>query len=359
MAPLAVSPVKFEQPVLSVPREAKESTKSSSRSAAKTPTRIPLPVSKTPRHTLENSFAAGSEDDLLSFSETERDRSNSTEPAVKQKKQHTVKERNSYSNSNGELHPMTAAAKVGPTTTVYSGSIVISSSTSTASSRYPRSAKPTPNSSTRTTKSTKLTAPASTTRPQKTTSTTISTTTNNIQESHPPRQRKVSTVSSSKTSSRRRSLVNDILQEQMDKERHKSQALTANLVSAHGLISPPESINGSRNDNINNNNQTMSRRKHTLLHERLQGLVDEGSAGSLVEREKRLKPHRETSTEVTVLRGGGNNSTGTTANAKDEMADLVAAERDQTTKHVREKEKSIRAPMSPQSTWSSSSVCFH
>ncbi|KAI9249401.1 kinase-like domain-containing protein [Phascolomyces articulosus] len=362
MAPLALPPMKLEPLSLTVPENPKETAaKHLTRAAAKTPTRIPLPISRTSRQSRyqdnANCSSTASEDEL---SGSEREQlirpMNGGGTIVKPKK-------------SSDLTTV-SAAKVGPTTTVYSGSMVVSNSTSSRYSTGNTSGKPTASSSIRTTASTKT--PKSSTshhlhRPHKVPSTTLS-------ENGITRQRKLSTLSSSTktiTGGRKHSIVNDLLQDQLEKS--KSQALSVNLVSAHGLISPPESIiKGNKpssstttttaaatNDNIYHT--IPIRRKPTLLHERLQGLVDESNNptnststawSSLVEREKKNKqPHRELSSEVTVLRGGST-STSTTASAKEEMANLTSGQSWHTSsehsKYIRDREKGLRVAMSPQ-----------
>ncbi|KAI9497245.1 hypothetical protein BDB00DRAFT_21415 [Zychaea mexicana] len=370
MAPLALPPMKMEPLGLAVPDNPKETAaKHLTRSAARTPTRIPLPISsRTSRQSRyqdsnTNCSSTASEDEL-SGSERERPlllncSNNTTSNNVKLKK-------------NNDL-TMTGAAKVGPTTTVYSGSMVVSSSTSARySGSNSSSTKPSASSSIRTTASTKTPKrSSSSSRPHKVPSTTTS-------ENGITRQRKLSTLSSSATTSattkssaiggRKHSIVNDILHDHLGKEKqHKSHAPALNLVSAHGLISPPESIKGNKPSTVaasdGSTYHTIPRRKPTLLHERLQGLVDESNHptnststawGSLVEREKKSKPHHEPSSEVTVLRGGST-STSTTASAKEEMANVVSGQNwhssspsSEHSKYIREREKGIRVALSPQ-----------
>lgn len=304
MAPLALPPMRLEpygglssdEPTTTTTSSVKQ--QASSTRSAKTPTRIPLPVSRTSRQSLR-AVDNYSEDELLHLSESEKDRI-----ATKPKKVDT----------NGQV--TTGGAKIGPTTTVYSGSMIVSNSSGTRLGRS--SDKPTQSISIRT-RSTKATpTTTSSPRPNKMPSTTTS---ENGIMNNTTRQRKVSTLSTSasashvsKTSSsshggRKRSLVGDLLQDQLDKEKLQSQSLTVNLVSAHGLISPPESIKGNHHhpstSHTTGYHTLPSRRKPTLLHERLQGLVDDSTQhtdtawSSLVEQEKKLNNKR-----VPVLRGG-------------------------------------------------------
>jgi hypothetical protein len=63
---------------------------------------------------------------------------------------------------------------------------------------------------------------------------------------------------------------NEIVQEQLDKERENSRRLSANLISAHGLISQPDDI-------IEDHSLTRTAshdERMEMLHDRLQCLVD-------------------------------------------------------------------------------------
>ena len=387
MAPLALPPMKLEPLSLTVPENAKEAAAAKhhhlTRAAAKTPTRIPLPVSRTSRQSRyqdnnnpSNCYSSTTSEDEYSGSERELlkplNSNNGNNNGVKSRKSSDL---------------TVGSAKVGPTTTVYSGSMVVSNSTSSRYSIGNSSSKPSASSSIRTTASTKTPKSnhsSNTTRPHKSTTTSALET----------RQRKLSTLSPSKTTTavktitggRKHSIVNDILQDQLDK--NKSQALAVNLVSAHGLISLPESIKGTNNSNnkpsasssttFNNNNDdavyyTMpTRRKPTLLHERLQGLVDESNHptyvsstawSSLVEREKKSQnnnytnnKHPERYSDVTVLRGGSTSTNTITTNAKEEMTNLTTSGGQNSSsssslehsKYIREREKGLRVAMSPQ-----------
>lgn len=69
--------------------------------------------------------------------------------------------------------------------------------------------------------------------------------------------------------------ANEILQEQWDKEREKSRALSANLVSAQGLISQPDEIEDTTLATLSRSNSRDSRLEK--IHDRLQCLVDVGT----------------------------------------------------------------------------------
>ncbi|GAA5796886.1 hypothetical protein HPULCUR_002264 [Helicostylum pulchrum] len=69
--------------------------------------------------------------------------------------------------------------------------------------------------------------------------------------------------------------ANEILQEQWDKEREKSRALSANLVSAQGLISQPDEIEDATLPTLSRSNSRDSRLEK--IHDRLQCLVDVGT----------------------------------------------------------------------------------
>lgn len=70
--------------------------------------------------------------------------------------------------------------------------------------------------------------------------------------------------------------ANEILQEQWDKEREKSRALSANLVSAQGLISQPDEIEDTTIlATLSRSNSRDSRLEK--IHDRLQCLVDVGT----------------------------------------------------------------------------------
>ncbi|RCH93280.1 hypothetical protein CU098_002016, partial [Rhizopus stolonifer] len=66
--------------------------------------------------------------------------------------------------------------------------------------------------------------------------------------------------------------TNDILQEQLEKERENSRRLSANLVSAQGLISQPEDKTGSSPPGISRTSSHDSRMEK--IHDRLQCLVE-------------------------------------------------------------------------------------
>ena len=305
MAPLALPPMKMDPLGGVVSDETITSVKRSTRSA-KTPTRIPLLISRSSRQSLR-AVDNYSEDELLHSSESEKDRT-----VTKQKKAKP-------DTNNGQV---TGGAKIGPTTTVYSGSMIVSNSSGTRLGRS--SDKPTQSTSIRTTgrrgKTLSSLAPSESSIMNNTT-----------------RQRKVSTLSTSASAShatkasssshggRKRSLVGDLLQDQLDKEKLQSQSLTVNLVSAHGLIYPPESIKGNHPtaSHTTGYHTLPSRRKPTLLHEKLQGLVDDSTQhtstawSSLVEQEKKLK-------HVPVLRGGSA-STSTKDSVPDKTTGIRAA----------------------------------
>lgn len=327
MAPLALPPMRLE-PYGGLSSDETTTTTSSvkqqqaSTRSAKTPTRIPLPVSRTSRQSLR-AVDNYSEDELLHLSESEKDRT-----ATKQKKAKATD--TTTTASNGQV--TTGGAKIGPTTTVYSGSMIVSNSSGTRLGRS--SDKPTQSISIRT-RSTKATPTTSSPRPNKMPSTTTS---ENGIMNNTTRQRKVSTLSTSASAShvskastssshggRKRSLVGDLLQDQLDKEKLQSQSLTVNLVSAHGLISPPESIKGNHpsTSHTTGYHTLPSRRKPTLLHEHLQGLVDDSTQhtntawSSLVEHEKKLNNKR-----VPVLRGGS-----ASTSTKDSVPDKTTSSR--------------------------------
>lgn len=319
MAPLALPPMRLEpygglssdETTTATATTSSVKQQASSTRSAKTPTRIPLPVSRTSRQSLR-AVDNYSEDELLHLSESEKDRI-----ATKPKKVDT----------NGQV--TTGGAKIGPTTTVYSGSMIVSNSSGTRLGRS--SDKPTQSISIRT-RSTKATPTTSSPRPNKMPSTTTS---ENGIMNNTTRQRKVSTLSTSasashvsKTSShggRKRSLVGDLLQDQLDKEKLQSQSLTVNLVSAHGLISPPESIKGNHHHPSTSHTtgyHTLPSRRKPTLHERLQGLVDDSTQhtdtawNSLVEHEKMLNK------KVPVLRGGS-----ASTSTKDSVPDKTTSSR--------------------------------
>jgi hypothetical protein len=69
--------------------------------------------------------------------------------------------------------------------------------------------------------------------------------------------------------------ANEILQEQWDKEREKSRRLSANLISAHGLISQPEEIGeGNTFSPISISRSASHESRMEKIHDRLQCLVD-------------------------------------------------------------------------------------
>ncbi|KAI9344767.1 kinase-like domain-containing protein [Pilaira anomala] len=73
--------------------------------------------------------------------------------------------------------------------------------------------------------------------------------------------------------------ANEILQEQWDKEREKSRALSVNLISAQGLISQPDDIDENHNESttlpaLSRSNSNAARLEK--IHDRLQCLVDTG-----------------------------------------------------------------------------------
>ncbi|KAI9312238.1 hypothetical protein BX666DRAFT_2031398 [Dichotomocladium elegans] len=303
MAPQALPPMNAEPLGVATAEDSKESAKQFPRSAAKTPTRIPLLITRTSRQSQRASDNyGGSEDEVLSLSGSEKDHVPSTERvmATKTKKQ---KESSGQAPAGG--------AKVGPTTTVYSGSMIISSSTGT---RFNRLEKPTASSSARTSlvnvsKTTHKTSLSSSLRGSKAPSTTTS--------ECIPRQRKTSTLSSSFVLPR-----------------------TAG-----------DSVKGNKADlsSIKTSHHIMPKKKPTMLRDRLKGLVDESihptgnnitAWGSLVEHEKKHKLLEFNITEVPVLRGGSA-STSTTATAREED-DLL------TPSPVTKSDKSTRVAMSPQ-----------
>ncbi|CAO3630476.1 unnamed protein product [Mucor hiemalis] len=71
--------------------------------------------------------------------------------------------------------------------------------------------------------------------------------------------------------------ANEILQEQWDKEREKSRRLSANLVSAQGLISQPEDITDDGTFKpISISRSASHESRMEMIHDRLQCLVDVG-----------------------------------------------------------------------------------
>lgn len=73
--------------------------------------------------------------------------------------------------------------------------------------------------------------------------------------------------------------ANEILQEQWDKEREKSRALSVNLISAQGLISQPDDIDENHHESttvpaLSRSNSNAARLEK--IHDRLQCLVDTG-----------------------------------------------------------------------------------
>lgn len=68
---------------------------------------------------------------------------------------------------------------------------------------------------------------------------------------------------------------NEIIQDQLDKERENSRRLSANLISAHGLISQPDDIIEDHNIISSGITRTVSHEERMdILHDRLQCLVD-------------------------------------------------------------------------------------
>lgn len=343
MASLTLPPMKGDPLNLSVPSSGSNDrgTKQSSRSAAKTPTRIPLPVARTPRQ-------SGSDDDQGSLSGSDSYYSLS-------------KPSKNTSNTDALHHHHSNTAKVGPTTTVYSGSMIVSSSSTatTSHSRYPLVEKP----SVSTTARSSAAAKGKSTASSRKVASSYSTSSTTASSSAAPRLRKPTVISGTSSSSssskvvtaaagsssssgnvhRRCSLANDLVQDQMDKEKYKAQALAANLVSAHGVISPPESVRDRKPE---------PRRRPTLLHERLQGLVEEsrssgqGSSSawsSLVEREQQQEEQEQQQRQITVIRGrGGGAAVGSSNGRSSRASDNSSPE------NSKEKGGGVRAPMSPQ-----------
>ncbi|CDH53259.1 kinase-like protein [Lichtheimia corymbifera JMRC:FSU:9682] len=288
MAPLALPPMRLEpygglssdETTTATATTSSVKQQASSTRSAKTPTRIPLPVSRTSRQSLR-AVDNYSEDELLHLSESEKDRI-----ATKPKKVDT----------NGQV--TTGGAKIGPTTTVYSGSMIVSNSSGTRLGRS--SDKPAQSISIRT-RSTKATPTTSSPRPNKMPSTTTS---ENGIMNNTTRQRKVSTLSTSASAS------------------HVSKTSSH---GAHGLISPPESIKGNHHHPSTSHTtgyHTLPSRRKPTLHERLQGLVDDSTQhtdtawNSLVEHEKKLNK------KVPVLRGGS-----ASTSTKDSVPDKTTSSR--------------------------------
>ncbi|KAG2232673.1 hypothetical protein INT48_006852 [Thamnidium elegans] len=93
--------------------------------------------------------------------------------------------------------------------------------------------------------------------------------------------------------------ANEILQEQWDKEREKSRALSANLVSAQGLISQPDEIEDTL-PTLSRSNSRDSRMEK--IHDRLQCLVDVGTDEPIIIDYKREEGNTEVLSPKKIMR---------------------------------------------------------
>ncbi|KAG0190027.1 hypothetical protein DFQ28_002602 [Apophysomyces sp. BC1034] len=206
MASLALPPMKLEPISLTIPGgRAEDSTKTPSRSTARTPTRIPLPVQKASRqckHEAESLSTASSDDELLATPEKDRLRSVSATQAKKTTKDNYL---------------TVGTPKVGLTTTVYSGATVGSNSTS---------ARPTAND-------TKTMSSTSSRKPKTATASPMASRSNRTTNIL-PRSRKVSTASAKLTvSSSAKTTSNSSELHEVDPNRRKVATLHGRL---QGLV---------------------------------------------------------------------------------------------------------------------------
>ncbi|KAF7731524.1 hypothetical protein EC973_009288 [Apophysomyces ossiformis] len=149
--------------------------------------------------------------------------------------------------------------------------------------------------------------------------------------------------------------ANDLLHDQLEKEKAKSRRLSVNLISAQGVISLPESIKSTSNETrgISSTAKIVPSggRKMSSFRERLQELVTE-DVWSIHAEHGKAKSQKDRQEEDAL----GNISTSTTASAREEIATLYSkheteqsrAKSEQQSKLIREKEKGLRVAMSSQ-----------
>ncbi|KAG0192867.1 hypothetical protein DFQ28_007340 [Apophysomyces sp. BC1034] len=284
----------------------------------RSPTRIPLPVSKPPR--LQKKESSSSEDESISLG----DNNNSLNSDAKAKR-----------------NPI---AKVGPTTTVYSGTTVVSNSPKLARTDAKAARKPASSSA--------LKVPSNWNKNGIT-----------LDKNGASRNRKTSTVITYANkikpagNARRPSFANanELLQDQLEKEKAKSRRLSVNLVSAQGVISLPESIkqtsDGSKITSEVAKTISSSRRKMSTFHERLQEMVVDDAWSIHAERDAGRSQKNKQDEDVFE-----NISTSTTASTREEIVNLYSkqeteqsrAKSQEQSKLIKEKEKGLRVAMSPQ-----------